>query len=262
MIDPSPTTLALLTLAALVAGTVDAIAGGGGLLTLPALLAAGLPAHLALGTNKAQSVFGSATALWRFWRGGLIDADRARVAFAAGFAGSLLGASLVLLLAPAVLRPLVVALLVAVGVFMATRRHGQAPLALAARLAAKPTRQRTVAVLIAALIGTYDGFFGPGTGTFLIVAFVALLGDSLVGASAAAKAVNFASNLAAVLLFALHGTVLWRVALPMAVAQFAGGWIGAHLAMRRGEQLVRATVLLVVFGFVVKLGHDMWVASG
>jgi uncharacterized membrane protein YfcA len=247
--------LALLVLAALAAGVVDAIAGGGGLLTLPALLAAGAPPHLALATNKGQSVFGSGSALLRFARAGLVDAARARVAFPCGLAGSLAGAAAVTAIPSAWLKPIVLGLLVFAGVFVASRR---APPRVEARVPPRVAGLATAAIALA--IGAYDGFFGPGTGTFLIVAFASVLGDSLQRASAEAKVVNFASNLAALLLFASRGLVLWHVALPMAAAQAAGGFLGAHLAVRRGDVLVRRVVLVVVLLLVVKLGRDLWTA--
>jgi uncharacterized protein len=258
----APGALALLALAAFAAGVIDAVAGGGGLITVPALLAAGLPPHLALGTNKGQSVFGSGASLLRFSRAGMVDPRRARVAFPGGFAGSLLGAALVLLVRPAVLRPVVLALLVAVALFMAFRPNLQAAAAMAE---AAPRRRWPVAarhaqgaaLLIALAVGAYDGFFGPGTGTFLIVAFALVLGDGLTRASGEAKVVNFASNLAALALFASRGVVVWQVALPMAAAQFAGSTLGAHLAVRRGDSFVRRVVLLVVLALVLKLGLDL-----
>ncbi|WP_242395448.1 TSUP family transporter [Anaeromyxobacter oryzisoli] len=245
--------IAVLAAVAFAAGTIDAVAGGGGLLTLPALLWAGIPPHLALGTNKGQSVFGAFAALARFARGGMIDGARARVTFPLGLAGSLVGATLVLAVPPAALRPLVLALLAAAAAFVAFRRPG------AARFADAPPPPHAAlrAAGIAAVIGGYDGFFGPGTGTFLIVAFVALLGDGLAHASADAKVVNFASNLAALTLFATRGTVIWRVALPMAAAQLAGGWLGAHLAIRRGDALVRRAVVAVSLALAAKLALDL-----
>ena len=244
----SPDILTWLVLAALASGFVDAIAGGGGAITVPALLAAGLPAHLALGTNKGQAIFGSSTALWRYARAGLVHGARARAAFPAGLAGALLGAQLVLLLPPDALRPVVLGLLVAVAMFFALR--GDPPAGLAPR--------STGAAAAAALaIGAYDGFFGPGTGTFLIFAFVWLFGCDLQHASAEAKVVNFASNLGALLLFTSQGAVLWRVALPMAVAQAAGAWLGAHSTLRGGSPLVRVSVLVVVLGLVLKLSLEL-----
>ncbi len=247
----TPGVIALLAFAAFVAGAVDAVAGGGGLITLPALIAAGLPAHLALGTNKGQSVFGVLASFLRFRRAGMIDPTRARVAFPAGFTGSLLGASLVLLVSPAALKPVVLGLLVAVAAFLAFRRPGPP------RPRARPLPPAATAAAVALVLGCYDGFFGPGTGTFLIVAFVALLGDGLAQASAAAKVVNLASNAAAFGLFAWRGTILWHVALPMAVAQACGSWVGAHLAVKRGDSFVRKVVLAVVLALVVKLGRDL-----
>jgi uncharacterized membrane protein YfcA len=250
--------ISLLALAAFAAGLVDAVAGGGGLVTVPALLAAGLPPHLAVATNKGQAVFGSGAALLRFARAGMVDSARARVAFPAGFAGSLLGAALLLRVSPAVLRPLVLALLVAVGLFTAFQpRNAQARAPKpGAALPVSPARASVAAAGIAFVIGAYDGFFGPGTGTFLILAFVLVLGDGLARASGEAKAVNFASNLAGVVLFASRGVIVWQVALPMAVAQFAGATVGAHLTVRHGDAFVRKAILVVVLALVVKLGRD------
>jgi hypothetical protein len=250
-LDPSLPVLLLLVLASFVAGTVDAIAGGGGLITLPALLAAGLPPALALGTNKGQSVFGSGAALIRYARAGLVDGRVARVTFPAGLVGSLGGAALVLLVPPATLRPVVLVLLVVVAAVLAFRP--------ATPSGPRPSAHRSlgVAVAIALVIGAYDGFFGPGTGTFLIFAFVLLFGAGMREASADAKVVNFASNLAAVALFASRDLVAWKVALPMAAGQFAGGLAGAHLTVRGSDRLVRWVVLVVVFALVVKLGTDL-----
>jgi uncharacterized membrane protein YfcA len=252
MPEPGAATIAALAVVALVGGTIDAIAGGGGLLTVPALLAAGLPPHLVLGTNKGQAVFGSFAALVRFSRAGLVDRGRARLTFPAGLAGSVAGAALVLAVPQDALRPLVLALLAGAALFVGLRRPG------AVAVEARPTgRGAAVAVAIALAIGAYDGFFGPGTGTFLIVAFAGLLGDGLARASASAKVVNFASNLAAIVLFAARGVVVWRVALPMAAAQLVGGLLGAHLAVRRGDALVRRVTVAVTLALAVKLAWDM-----
>jgi uncharacterized membrane protein YfcA len=244
----SPLTIVLLSLASLGAGTVDAIAGGGGLITLPALLAAGLPPHDALGTNKGQSVWGSGAALTAFWRAGRVDRKQAGYAFPLGLVGALAGASIVSMIDKDALRPIVIAMLIGAAALLVIR---------------KPTREeeaRTrplVAAGLALAIGAYDGFFGPGTGTFLIVGFVALCGRSLVHASADAKVVNFASNLASVVVLGYHGFIHWGVALPMAVGQLLGGIIGAHFAMRGGERVVRTVVLVVSFALIAKLVFDL-----
>jgi uncharacterized membrane protein YfcA len=249
---PGPATVGLLVLAALLAGAVDAIGGGGGLITVPALLAAGLPPPFALGTNKGQGVFGSGAALWRYARAGLVDGGRARLELASGFLGSLAGAALVLRLPPTVLRPVVLVLLLVAAAVLLLR-----PMPRGAAAAPAGGRSQRTAALIALSLGAYDGFFGPGTGTFLILAYVWFFGARLQQASADAKVVNFASNLAAVALFASRGTVIWAVSLPMAAGQFTGGWLGAHLVVQGGDRVVRTVALLVVAALVVKLAVDI-----
>ena len=244
--------LAALCGVALVAGTVDAVAGGGGLITVPALLWAIPDASVALGTNKGQSTWGSFSALIHFWRKGFLDAKRAPVSFLAGFLGSLLGASVVLTIPRATLRAVVLVLLVAVAALLALRRD------LSPReLALSPETRVLRAAVMSLVIGAYDGFFGPGTGTFLIMGAVTLLGDALSRASANAKVVNFASNLAALLIFAVKSRVLWSVALPMAAAQMVGGALGARLTIRGGDRFVRAVVLTVVAALVARLAWDL-----
>jgi uncharacterized membrane protein YfcA len=247
-----PVEIAILVVAALAAGTVDAIAGGGGLITLPALLAMGLPPHAALAVNKGQSIFGSGSALLTYARHRQVDGRLAALTFPLGLAGSLAGAAAVLAVPRDALRPIVIGLLIGAAVLLLVRKplHVHAP----------PPRRRQYAALLALVIGAYDGFFGPGTGTFLIVGLVVLCGATLGAATADAKVVNFASNLAAVALFAAKGVVLWEVALPMGAGQLVGGMVGARLAMRGGAQLIRVAVLAVSGALVVKLGHD-WLAG-
>jgi len=244
-----PVVIVMLSVTALLAGTVDAIAGGGGLITVPALLAAGLPPHLALGTNKGQSVWGSGAALVAFWRADKVDRDRAWWTFLLGLGGSLAGAQLVLWISPQALRPIVIGMLIGAAVLLMIK---------------KPQRDEDsqhgrpwIVAALALVIGCYDGFFGPGTGTFLIVGFVALCGMSMVRATANAKVVNFASNLAALGAFASAGTIVWRVALPMAAGQFIGSMIGARMAIKGGAKLIRIMVLLISGALVAKLGYDL-----
>jgi hypothetical protein len=251
VVELSLSVIAALTATAFLAGVVDAIAGGGGLLTVPALLASGLPPHTVFGTNKGSAVFGSAAALWRFWRARMIDGSTARWVFPVGFVGSLLGARALLFVDPRVLRPVALVLLVVAAAVVALVR----PPEVHRHPVARPRRR---AIILALLVGAYDGFFGPGTGTFLIVGFVVLMGWSLKQSSANAKVVNFASNLAAVLVFASQDVIVWSISLPMAVGQFLGGSVGAHLAVTGGDRLVRRVVLVVVIGLVVKLSFDLF----
>jgi hypothetical protein len=241
-------TTALLALAALFAGTVDAIAGCGGLITVPALHLAGLPAHVALGTNKGQSVWGALAATIAFWRADRVDRRQALFAFPLALAGSFGGAELQLVLSNKVLDPIVIAMLIGAAVLLLVKKP--------TRDADAPEPHWWIAGTLSLVIGAYDGFFGPGTGTFLIVGFVALCGRSLVHASADAKVVNLASNIAAFIAFARAGTIVWDIALPMAVGQLCGGIIGTHFALRGGARIVRIMVLLVSASLIIKLGWD------
>jgi hypothetical protein len=249
-----PVAYALLVLAAFGAGLVDSIAGGGGLITFPALVAAGLPPHLALGTNKGQAVLGAVSSAVAFWRGDGLDRDRAAVAFGFGFVGSVLGAFAVLAVPAEPLRPVVIVLLAGAATVVLLRGHikprGRAP-----------SHPRLVLAGIAVGLGAYDGFFGPGVGSMLIVAFMLVFGDTITRASGNAKVVNLASNLAAVVVFAWRGTVLWQVAVPMAVANGLGAAVGARLALKRGDRFVRWVVLVVVAAAMTKLAVDFVRAS-
>lgn len=252
--DLSVAEIAALCGASLLAGTVDAIGGGGGLITVPALLAVGLPPHMALATNKGQSVFGSFSALIRYSHAGLVDRAAARVALPLALGASALGAMLAMALRASVLGPTILALLIAAAVTVTLVRPAEA----SADSVGSPRRIVAVMALGAILIGAYDGFFGPGAGTLWIALYVGLARLPLARATADAKVVNFASNAAAAAIFAHGGLVLWKAALPMAVSQLFGGFLGAHLAVRRGDRFIRAVVLLVVAALVVKVAHDLY----
>ncbi|MEZ4366865.1 MAG: TSUP family transporter [Kofleriaceae bacterium] len=240
-------TIAPLVTAAFAAGTVDAIAGGGGLITLPSLLAAGLPPHVALGTNKGQGVFGSGAALATYWRRGAVSARWIAIGWPLGLLGSLAGAAAVSSLSPQTLRPVVMVLLAVASVLLWIRRPSTAGVARAA----------WAAPALALVIGAYDGFFGPGTGTFLIVGLVLLAGRAPTAATAEAKAVNFGSNVAGVVVFASQGLVDWRLALPMAAAQATGGVLGARLALRGGAPLIKIAVSVASAALWCVLAWDL-----
>lgn len=248
----SPGLTVFLIGASLVAGFVNSIAGGGGLVSLPALLAVGLPPQLAIGTNKGHAVFGAFASVASFWRQRSLDRDRALLGFAAGFCGALVGARSMLAIPAAPLRGIVMALLLASAAIVLARRN-----VVPRRRDLSPATARLALVGIGLGLGFYDGFFGPGTGSMLVVAFATVFGDSLTRASGNAKVVNFGSNLAAFITFLVHGTVLWRIALPMAAANVIGSTTGAHLAVRNGDRLVRGFILVVVAAVVVKLAVDL-----
>ena len=223
-LDLSAAHLALLCAAALVGGTVDAISGGGGLFTVPVFLAVGFPPHLALGTNKGQSTFGSFAAMIRYGHAGLIEARNARISFPMAVLGALAGAALALRLSPLVLRPIVMILLVCVAVLIGSGR-------IRPREGAPPKGNVSAALIaaVALALGAYDGFFGPGAGTFIIAALVVLFHLPLARATAEAKVLNFASNFTAMLLFAHGGAVVWKAAVPMAAAASSPGPIAKAL---------------------------------
>lgn len=231
----------------LVAGTVDAIAGGGGLLTLPALLGFGLPAPLALGTNKLGSVFGSGSATWLYARRGAVNLRECRPGFALTALGAVGGAFTVRRLDPQFLGALIPWLLVAIVVYMVFRpKLGET---------SRHHRMETLPfyLLFGLTLGFYDGFFGPGVGSFWAIAFVAVLGHDFVRATGHTKVMNFASNLAALAFFAVAGTVCWLPGLVLGAGQLLGGRLGAHLAMTRGARFVRPVFLTMAALVALKL---------
>lgn len=247
MESPSAELLLLLMAVGGLAGLVDTLAGGGGLITLPALLWAGLPPVQALATNKLQGSFGTLSASFWLWRGGLLDPWTLAPAMACGFIGAAAGALLAQSLRPDLLEHLIPFLLIgfALYVLFSPRMGDQAS---RARLGPLP-----FALLVGTSVGGYDGFFGPGTGSLCVLALVALRGEPLGRATAHAKALNFSSNLAALLAFMLGGQVLWSLGLAMAVGQFLGAWGGSRLVLRHGARLIRPLLALMSLALSVKL---------
>ena len=253
-------TLLLLCVAALLAGFVDAVVGGGGLIQLPAmlLLLPGVPVPTVLGTGKVSSLAGTAAALRRYVAGGPGSGLGVRwavvttAALTAG-AGALLGARAVSLLPRELVRPLVLGLLVVMAVYTLWRKDfGQAH---RPRLAGH--RAYVVAAGLGLSLGFYDGFFGPGTGSLLLFAFVGLFGYDFLAASASAKLVNVATNLASLAYFIFIKQVLFAVALPMAACNMLGSTLGARLAQHRGTGFVRVLFLVVVSACILKLGWEV-----
>jgi uncharacterized membrane protein YfcA len=230
---------------ALLAGFVDAIAGGGGLITIPALLWAGLSPVESLATNKAQAVFGSGSATIHYLRKGLIEPRGAAFTVACVLVGAALGALLVQQMDNAALQRLIPALLIGFALYFL----------FSPRVSDLDSHQRlgtpAFAMTVGLGVGFYDGFFGPGTGTFFAMGYVALLGYNLRRATAHTKLLNFTSNLAALIVFMAGGHVIWVVAASMAVGQLIGAWLGSHLVLKHGAVLVRP--ILVVSSILVSL---------
>ena len=237
----------LLVAAAAFAGFVDSIAGGGGLVTLPALLLAGAPPAVAIGTNKVQGIWGAGAAALSYARGGHVDlwaqAPVAGIAFAASVAGALL----VLVVPVDALRAALPFVLIAVAAFFALK-PGLDDLDRARRLS-----PALFAALPVPLIAAYDGLLGPGAGAFYMIAFVALAGFGVLKATAHTKLLNFASNAGGLAVFALTGALWWKVGLAMAAGQVVGAVIGARLAMRVGARLIRPLVVVTALGLAASL---------
>lgn len=246
--------LPLLAVAALLAGFVDAVAGGGGLVQVPALFNA-LPAEspaTIFGTNKGSSIFGTANATWRYARRIVLPWDIALPTAASAFVFSFIGAATVAWLPKEVVRPLVFVLMVLVVAYTLVKPDfGKLQ---ARQLPAE--RVRPYALAAGAVLGFYDGFFGPGGGSFMIFAFVGLFGLDFLRASSAAKVVNFSTNAAALCFFVPAGHMLWPIALTMAVFNIAGAFVGTRLALRHGSGFVRWVFLAVSAVLIGKFGYD------
>ncbi len=243
-------TLTLLILIAGIAGLVDAIAGGGGLIALPALLWAGLPPIQALATNKLQGTFGTFTASLNFIRRDEIDLARLRIPIFMTFIGSVSGTLAVQHLGSSRLEQIVPLLLIAFALyFLFSPRIGD-------RDAQHRIGHGLFGLLVGFSGGFYDGFFGPGTGSIFAAAFVLLLGYNLRRATAGTKILNFTSNIASLMFFALAGEVVWQVGLPMGLAQMAGAWLGSHLVIRHGTRLIRPLLVTVSLAISLKLLLD------
>lgn len=246
--------LIFVTLASLLAGFVDAIVGGGGLILVPALFATFPSTHPAtlFGINKSASVWGTAMATWRYSRRVELRWHALLPAAAAGFAGAFGGAWVVTVISPDFLRKLLPLVLVAVLGYTLAKKHlgrDHAP-RFDGRLEA------WAAGSVGLVVGFYDGFFGPGTGSFLVFLFVRWLGYDFLSASASAKLVNVATNLAALILFAIKGHVWWHYALALALANVVGSVAGSHLALKHGAGFVRTVFIWVVLALILKTGYD------
>lgn len=251
-------TFTFLALAAFCAGLIDAIAGGGGLIQLPALLI-GLgktETVVVLGTNKVPSIFGTAASALTYRRNIKVSSKLLLAMAGPAFIGSMSGASLASLIPTQVLKPLVVALLIAVLIYTWKRpqlgqiesmRHDEA-------------KRLKIAAIAALVIGFYDGIIGPGTGSFLILTLVAVMGFAFLSASAIAKVVNVATNAGAILIFGVNGEIIWRVGLTLAIANVLGGLIGARIAIRGGSTLVRKVFMGITAILIIKVAFDTYIA--
>lgn len=250
--DISIATGVFLLAASFFAGFVDSIAGGGGLVQLPALLI-GLPKSETaevLGTNKLSSVFGTTTAA-ALYRKQIKPDPKVLIAMALpAFLGSAGGAALASKIPTNSMRPMVLVLLIVVAIYTWFKPD----LGKFENLKFHPQRRVQIAAVAGAVIGFYDGIFGPGTGSFLMLILVASLGYAFITASAIAKVVNVATNVGAIIVFGVHGAVIWQIGLIMGVANISGAVIGSRLAIKGGSTLVRKVFLIVTVALIIKVG--------
>ncbi len=236
-----------------VAGFVDSIAGGGGLINLPAYYLAGLPPALANGTNKMGSVLGTAVATGRYAHSGHIPWKQGLAAVAGALPGSYIGAWMLLWLPAEYVKIGVVAALPLVALFVLFNRDSLTP-----RQLVPEKWSLTACLAIGLLIGCYDGLIGPGTGTFLQLMFVSLIGMEALSASGAARLVNLCSNIGALVMFALSGQVLYALALPAAAFGMAGNWLGSSMAIKKGAPFIRVLLICVLALLFAALAWDVF----
>lgn len=235
-------------------GFVDSIAGGGGIISLPAYILTGLPMHLVLGTNLFSSACGMTVAVAQFWRYRAIDAKAALIAAVGSFAGAAVGAKIALMLSADTVKSMLVFILPVVAfIIMLKRNFGEE------NRSSELSKQAAIifALLIGLLIGCYDGLFGPGSGTFSIMAFAMIMKYDLRTASGNTKILNLASNYAAVAVFALSGNILYWLAIPAAGCGVIGSYIGSKFAITKGAKFIRPMMLVVFSMMLARIIYDL-----
>lgn len=233
-----------------IAAFVDSVVGGGGLITVPALMCTGLSPVTVLGTNKVAAVMGAFTSFVTFIRSGKVDFSLIKYLFPCSLFGSAVGVFTVRLIPPDFLRPLVIVMLIAVSVYSIFKKE----LGKDYTYSGMTARKLLLSALTAFAFGFYDGFFGPGTGSFLMFSFI-MIGFDFVIAAGNSRALNFASNIAAAVLFSYIGAVNFAYALPMGAAMIVGAWCGARVAIRKGAAYVRPLFVGVT---IILIGKQLW----
>lgn len=240
----------LLFLVAIFAGFVDSIAGGGGLIVLPAMLILGIPPLEALGTNKLQAQFGSASATIAYARRGHVDLKKQFPMALMAFLGGIVGAIIAAFVPPDILRMIMPFLLIAIAIYFAFKPN----------LSDLDSHRRITPILfgltIVPLVGFYDGIFGPGAGSFYMLAFVGLAGFGMLKATAHTKLLNFGSNFGSFLVFTVSGAIMWKLGLIMGLGQFLGAQIGSRLAMKNGAKIIRPLLVISCIAMATKLLID------
>jgi uncharacterized membrane protein YfcA len=249
--------IVLLCLAAFIAGFVDAVVGGGGLIQTPValILLPQLAVSTVIGSLKIPSFSGTALAARQYLKAVTLDWNLVLIMALVAVVSAFLGSELLTVVDNQFMKPLLLVVLSLIAVYTFVKKDfGSQQSKEHSR-----TKQRVLAVLICMLIGFYDGFIGPGTGSFLVLGFVVVLGFDFLHASATAKIVNLATNIGSISLFLLKGKIIWSLALPMAVCNAVGGWVGAKLALKKGNSFIRIFFLLVVMGTLFRFAYDVFI---
>lgn len=236
------------------AGFIDAIAGGGGLISLPAYLIAGLPPHAAIGTNKFGSCCGTVVATWQFARHGFIRWKQAVPVVALALVGSWLGARLALMVDPGTFKIIMLVILPLTGVYVLNKKALQA-----SNPPYSVRRTMLIVALLSFVIGVYDGFYGPGTGTFLMLLLTAVAHVSLNEAAGLTKVINLSTNVAALAVFLTHGVVWMPLALAAAAFSVVGNYMGAKYFVSKGTGFVKPVIIIVLSLFFVKLCYELFI---
>ncbi len=253
--DYSLLTLLILSVLAFIAGFIDAVVGGGGLIQLPALLVslpnASLPTIF--GTNKIAALSGTSMAAFQYARRITFNLSLLMAISLASFIASYFGARIVSIINPATLKPVILIILIVIAIYTFLKKE----LGLAVTKQLSLPRQLVSGVAIGLIIGFYDGFFGPGTGSFFVLAFVLILGFEFVQASAYAKIVNCMTNISALTVFIRQGNYIIGIAILMAIFNIAGGIIGSKMALKRGNGFIRIFFLIIVSILIIRYGYDV-----
>jgi len=248
--------LILLCIAAFFAGFVDAIVGGGGLIQTPVALIAlpNLAVSTVIGSLKIPAFSGTAFAARQYLKKVEMNWKLLFIMAIIAFSAAFLGSNVLTLVSNNFMKPILLVVLSVIAIYTFTKKnfgiHQEKNLS--------PKRQLALAVVMSSCIGFYDGFIGPGTGSFLVLGFVAILGFDFLHASANAKMVNLATNFGSICLFILKGKIIWAIAIPMAICNAMGGWVGAKLAIKKGNGFIRIFFLVVVIGTLIRFGYDVF----
>lgn len=240
-------------LAGFLGAMVDAIVGGGGLITIPALLATGIPTHLALGTNKFAASMGTISSAHQYYKDGEVSLKLMKYVLPFSLIGSAIGVISVLAVDPEFLKGFIIVMVLGIGLYTTFKKN----LGLHNTHVKFTKKKIAYAIVLALGLGFYDGFFGPGTGSFIIFGLIGIFGFDFKKASANSKLMNFTSNFTALVLFLLNGQIMFKIGIPMAISMAIGGRIGAKLAVKNGAKFIKPVFIIVSFALVIKMTIDI-----